>query len=194
MWNDPEWFFTDEPHIMWGRQLRYGKYSNRDMYFIDTPDGRRHATLRRAFASYRAGVDGRGPDNDELEVMRRTLAWINVQRYEMEVVAPGGKCPSKPRGARIDHRRVICDVFGGSPALFESYRRYLQMLGFATPIEKDVFGLTREGQSALIMLELTRRTSPTFIYTQGLFDDQRENRWTTVDPNRWATGLLLPVD
>ena len=43
MWNDADWFFTDEPTAMWGRQLDYRQtwISGERQMAIVTPDGRR---------------------------------------------------------------------------------------------------------------------------------------------------------
>ena len=158
---------------------------------IITPDRRRFVSLRRAFALYRVGSGDRGPSDAELEVMRRSLAWLNCSRYEYQVVPTGARCPARSQLAKVDNRRVICDVFGGSPALYESYLRYLEMLELVTLLDKSVLGLTREGQSALIMLELTRRGSGIDFDPNKLRHQQEQDKWITVDPSRWATGLLV---
>lgn len=192
MWSDLNWFFTDEPNVMWGRQLEYveSRFGKREE-FIVAPDQRRFTSLRRAFALYRLGVNGRGPTEDQLEVMRRTLSWLHCGRYEQPVIKQGAKCPANSRGMKIDDRRIICDVFGGSRPLFEHYLLYLEMVGLTTIVDVDVYGLTREGQAALIMLELTRPRSGVATSAGWLRDLQSEGRWITVDPNRWASGEII---
>lgn len=133
MYNDPNWFFTDEPTVMWGRQLEYRDVKDGPDLVI-TPDDRRFTTLRRAFALYRAATGERGPGDEQLEVMRRTLSWLHCGRYEQPVVEAGAKCPASARASKVNDLRVICDVFGGSRALFEHYLLHLEILRFATVI------------------------------------------------------------
>ncbi len=189
MYNDPNWFFTDEPTVMWGRQLEYRQMGDGSNLVI-TPDDRRFTTLRRAFALYRVGVGERGPAYEQLEVMRRTLAWLHCGRYEQPVVEEGAKCPSAARGSKVNDLRVICDVFGGSRALFEHYLLHLEILKFATVIADGTYGLTREGQSALIMLELTRPNSKARTWVGWLELLHCRGEWISVDPNRWAHGMI----
>ncbi len=69
MFHDRGWFFTDEPTVMWGRQLQYVNGKGNDDYIV-TPDQHRFTTLRRAFAIYRVGTGLRGPGDEQLEVTR----------------------------------------------------------------------------------------------------------------------------
>ena len=55
MFHDPEWFFTGEPTVVWGRQLDYVDVKGGDDYIV-TPDQRRFQSLRRAFALYRVRI------------------------------------------------------------------------------------------------------------------------------------------
>lgn len=189
MYNDPNWFFTDEPTVMWGRQLEYREVKDGPDLVV-TPDDRRFTTLRRAFALYRVGTGERGPGDEQLEVMRRTLAWLHCGRYEQPVVEAGAKCPSSARGSKVNDLRVICDVFGGSRALFEHYLLHLEILRFTTVIADGTYGLTREGQSALIMLELTRPNSKARTWVGWLELLHSRGQWISVDPNRWAQGMI----
>lgn len=61
---------------MWGRQLQYVDGKANDDYIV-TPDQRRFTTLRRAFAIYRVGTCVRGPGDEQLDVMRRTMSWLH---------------------------------------------------------------------------------------------------------------------
>lgn len=192
MYNDPNWHFLDEPTMMWGRQLDYVEVKDGDNY-VRTPDHRRFLTLRRAFALYRVGTGERGPGDEQLEVMRRTLSWLNCGRYEQPIIEAGAKCPAK-RHQKVDDRRVICDIFGGSRPLFEHYLLHLEMLRLTTPVEKGAYGLTREGQSALIMLELTRRHSRVLTSVGWLEYLNSTQRWISVEPNKWATGVIVILD
>lgn len=193
MFHDREWLFTDEPTVMWGRQLNYVDVKGGDDYIV-TPDKRRFQSLRRAFALYRVGTGMRGPGDEQLEVMRRAMSWLHCGRYEQPIFEAGAKCPASSRHQKVDDRRAICDIFGGSRPLFEHYLLHLDMLGLTAVIEGKDYVLTREGQAALIMLELTRMRSsiPTsvgwleYLHTRG--------HWISVDPNRWAAGIIVASD
>lgn len=187
---DQSWFFTDEPNVMWGRQLTYVEPKPGEEYVV-TPDNRRFTSLRRAFALYRVGTGERGPGDEQLEIMRRTMAWIHCGKYEQPIVEEGGKCPATPRSARLNELRIICDVFGGSRPLFEHHLLHLEMLRLTTMADPGAYVLTREGQAALIMLEVTRKTSGVSTGIGWLEWIHRRGRWITVDPNRWATGLIV---
>lgn len=152
------WFFTDEPNVMWGRQLTYVEPKQGEEY-IETPDNRRFRSLRRAFALYRVGTGERGPGDEQLEIMRRTMAWIHCGKYEQPIVGEGAKCPAVSRSARLNELRIICDVFGGSRPLFEHHLLHLEMLRLTTMTDPGAYVLTREGQAALIMLEVMRKGS-----------------------------------
>jgi len=192
MFNDPEWFFTDEPTVMWGRQLEYRDVKDGPDLVI-TPDRRRFTDLRRAFALYRVGTGERGPGDDQLEVMRRTLSWLHCGRYEQPVVEVGAKCPSSGRAGKVNDLRVICDVFGGSRPLYEHYLIHLEMLRLTTIVASGTYGLTREGQSALIMLELTRPQCPVRTWVGWLELLHSRGQWISVDPNRWADGVIVTL-
>lgn len=189
MYNDPNWFFTDEPVQMWGRQLVYHEIRDGDDQVI-TPDNRRYTSLRRAFALYRVGLGDRGPGDEQLDVMRRTLSWLHCRRYEQPVIEANAKCPASARHEKVDDRRVICDVFGGSRPLLEHYLLHLDMLGLTTLIDRGDYGLTREGQAALIMLELTRPRSGVLTSVRWLIYGIKQGKWISVDPNRWANGII----
>ncbi|MFM9975511.1 MAG: hypothetical protein ACKVON_13175 [Beijerinckiaceae bacterium] len=189
-YNDPNWFFTDEPTVMWGRQLTYLERKPGEEYVV-TPDNRRFTSLRRAFALYRVGTGERGPGDEQLEIMRRTMAWIHCGKYEQPIVDESAKCPVVPRGARLNELRIICDVFGGSRPLFEHHLLHLEMLRFITMADPGAYVLTREGQAALIMLEVTRKGSGISTGIGMLEWIHRQGRWLTVDSNRWATGLIV---
>jgi len=193
MFRDPNWFFTDEPTVMWGRQLEYVDVKDGDDYVV-TPDRRRFTTLRRAFALYRVGTGERGPGDEQLEVMRRTMSWLHCSRYEQPIFEAGAKCPASSRHPKVDDRRAVCDIFGGSRPLYEHYLLHLEMLGLTTRIEKDDYGLTREGQAALIMLELTRPRSGMRTSINWLEYLHSYGRWITVDPNQWASGIIVASD
>lgn len=192
-YSDPAWFFTDEPTVMWGRQLRYVEPKPGEEY-LTTPDNRRFKSLRRAFALYRVGTGERGPGDEQLEVMRRTMAWIHCGKYEQPIIEQGAKCPSAPRGAKLNELRIICDVYGGSRPLFEHYLLHLEMLGLTTMVDPGTYVLTREGQAALIMLEVTRRGSGVLASVGWLEHLHKNGRWITVDPNRWATGIIAAAE
>ena len=193
MFRDPNWFFTDEPTVMWGRQLEYVDVRNGDHHIV-TPDRCRFTTLRRAFALYRVGTGERGPGDEQLEVMRRTMSWLHCGRYEQPIFEAGARCPASSRHAKVDDRRAICDIFGGSRPLYEHYLLHLEMLGLTTLLEKNDYGLTREGQAALIMLELTRPRSGVRTSAGWLEHLHSGGRWITVDPNRWASGIIVASD
>ncbi len=193
MFHDRDWFFTDEPTMMWGRQLQYVDGKENDDYIV-TPDQHRFTTLRRAFAIYRVGTGLRGPGDEQLEVMRRAMSWLHCGRYEQPIFERGTKCPSSSRHAKVDDRRAVCDIFGGSTALFEHYLLHLEMLGLATVIDKRGYVLSREGQSALIMLELTRPRSGILTHTGWLEFLHSYNRWFSVDANLWASGIIVASD
>lgn len=192
-YRDPNWFFTDEPTVMWGRQLVYVEPKPGDDYVL-TPDNRRFKSLRRAFALYRVGTGERGPGDEQLDVMRRTMAWIHCGKYEQPIVAEGGKCPATPRNARLNELRIICDVFGGSRPLFEHYILHLEMLALTTMTDPGAYVLTREGQAALIMLEVTRKGSEVLASVGWLEFLHKRGKWITVDPNRWATGFIVATE
>ncbi len=193
MFHDRNWFFTDEPTVMWGRQLEYVD-GERDPDYVVTPDRRRFGTLRHAFALYRVGSGERGPGDEQLEVMRRTMAWLHCGRYEQPIFRAGAKCPASSRHPKVDDRRAVCDIFGGSTALYEHYLLHLEMLGLATVIAKHDYVLTREGQAALIMLELTRPQSGIATSVGWLEYLHSTNRWVTVEPNLWASGIIVASD
>lgn len=190
MFRDPAWFFTDEPNVMWGRQLEFVETKGGDNLVI-TPDLRRFTTLRRAFALYRVGLGDRGPGDEQLEVMRRAMSWLHSGRYEQPIFEVGAKCPASSRHPKVDDRRAICDIFGGSRPLYEHYLLHLELLGLTTLVEKDRYGLTREGQAALIMLELTRPRSGVSTSVRWLEYLHSGGRWITVDPNQWAAGIIV---
>lgn len=192
-YNPQDWFFTDEPNVMWGRQLAYVE-PKPDEEYVMTPDNRRFRSLRRAFALYRVGTGDRGPGDEQLEIMRRTMAWIHCGRYEQPIVEEGTKCPATPRNTRLNELRIICDVFGGSRPLFEHYLLHLEMLALVTLADPGAYVLTREGQAALIMLEVTRKGSGVATSIGWLEWIHRRGRWITVEPNRWATGLIIAAD
>lgn len=193
MFHDRDWFFTDEPTMMWGRQLQYVDGGKSPDYIV-TPDRRRFDTLRAAFALYRVGSGERGPGQDQLEVMRRTMAWLHCGRYEQPIFKAGAKCPASSRHPKVDDRRAICDIFGGSVALFEHYLLHLEMLGLTTVLAKHGYVLTREGQAALIMLELTRPHSGVLTGVGWLEYLRSTDRWVSVDPNQWASGIIVASD
>lgn len=193
MFHDRDWFFTDEPTVMWGRQLEYVDGKD-DPDYVVTPDRRRFTTLRRAFAFYRVGTGLRGPGDAQLEVMRRTMSWLHSGRYEQPIFKAGAKCPASSRHLKVDDRRAVCDIFGGSTALFEHYLLHLEMLGLATVIDRQDYVLTREGQAALIMLELTRPGSGIATHVGWLEFLHSYNRWPSVDPNQWASGIIVASD
>ena len=192
-YNDQTWFFTDEPNVMWGRQLVYVEPKPGEEYVV-TPDNRRFTSLRRAFALYRVGTGERGPGDEQLEIMRRTMAWIHCGKYEQPFVEEGAKCPATPRSARLNELRIICDVFGGSRPLFEHHLLHLEMLGLITLADPGAYVLTREGQAALIMLEVTRKGSGISAGIGWLEWIHHRGRWITVEPNRWATGLIVATE
>lgn len=191
MFHDRDWFYTDEPTVMWGRQLEYVDGKDDEDYVV-TPDRRRFKSLRRAFALYRVGSGLRGPGDEQLEVMRRTMACSG--RYEQPIFKAGTKCPASSRHLKVDDRRAVCDIFGGSTALFEHYLLHLEMLGLATVIDKHGYVLTREGQASLIMLELTRPRSGVLTHLGWLEYLHSTNRWVSVDPNQWASGIIVASD
>lgn len=193
MFRDRNWFFTDEPTMMWGRQLEYVDGGKNPDYIV-TPDRRRFSTLRGAFALYRVGTGERGPGDEQLEVMRRAMAWLHSGRYEQPIFKAGAKCPASSRHPKVDDRRAICDIFGGSTALFEHYMLHLEMLGLTTVIAKHGYVLTREGQAVLIMLELTRPRSGVLTGVGWLEYLRSTDRWVTVDPNQWASGIIVASD
>ncbi|WP_374942972.1 hypothetical protein [Sphingomonas sp.] len=57
-------------------------------------------------------------------------------------------------------------------------------------IASSTYGLTREGQSALIMLELTRPSSKARTWVGWLEYLHSSGRWISVDPNSWAQGMI----
>jgi len=189
MYNDPNWYFTDEPTVMWGRQLEYRQVKDGTKIVV-TPDDRRFTTLRGAFALYRVGTGERGPGDEQLEVMRRTLAWLHCGCYEQPIVEANSKCPAVTRVGKINDLRVICDLFGGSRALYEHFLLHLEMLRFSTVITNGTYGLTREGQSALIMLELTRPNSKARTWVGWLELLHSRGQWISADPDRWAQGVI----
>lgn len=196
MFRDQTWFFTDEPTVMWGRQLTYidaGTTLDPNVRVI-TPDGRRFSSLRRAFAIYRAGTGEKGPGDEQLEIMRRTMSWLHCRRYEQPIFKAGEKCPASARHEKVDDRRAICDIFGGSRPLYEHYLLHLEMLDLVRVIDNGDYILNREGQAALIMLELTRRRSGVSTHASWLRHMHEHDNWITVDPNRWASGIIVALE
>jgi len=91
---------------------------------------------------------------------------------------------------KVDERRAISDLFGAVRPAFESYLTYVEMIGFARPIEKGALALTTEGQSALYMLEVTRDDSPARKSSYTFNELAKSNKWITVDLNFVGSGVL----
>jgi hypothetical protein len=122
------------------------------------------------------------------------MSWLHCGRYEQPIFKAGAKCPASSRHQKVDDRRAICDTFGGSRPLFEHYLLHLEMLGLTAVIEGSDYVLTREGQAALIMLELTRPRSGVLTAVGWLEHLNTSGRWISVDPNRWAAGIIVAAE
>jgi hypothetical protein len=57
------------------------------------------------------------------------MAWLHCGRYEQPIFNAGAKCSASSRRPKVDDRRAVCNIFGGSTALYEQYLLHLEMLG-----------------------------------------------------------------